>query len=282
MLTAAGLTKCYGALTALDHLDLGLTRGETFGLLGPNGAGKTTALRLMAGLIKPSAGRVWVDGHDPWAEPGRVRRAMGVLPDGRGLYERLTVAENLRLFAGLYALPWDCVGDAMAKAGVADLASRRVGNLSRGQRQRVALARAIIHQPSLLFLDEPTAGLDPTAVAAYYELLGDLKRQGVTIVLCSHDMGEVDLLCDRIAILDQGRLMACDSPARLKAAYGRRRVTALIETEQGVRQEEWDLDGADAVERYAACTRSGHVLSLRSSEASMAEVFVHLTGRKFV
>ncbi len=280
MLDTKQLTKRYGPLTALDHLDLNVTPGETFGLLGPNGAGKTTTLRLMAGLNEPSEGTVRVGGIDPWLEPERVRKSMGVLLEGTALYERLTVRENLELFAGLHRLPLSSVGEALTKTGVNDLGDRRAGQLSKGQRQRVALARAIIHTPSLLFLDEPTSGLDPSAIAAFHDLLRELKRQGATIVLSSHDMSEVDSLCDRVAILDQGRLIACDTPARLKAAYGRRSVTAVVETAQGIRQIEWDLDGADGPERYAACLKAGRILSLRSSEATMAEVFVHLTGRK--
>lgn len=280
MLEAKALTKQYGFLTALDHLDLNVAPGETFGLLGPNGAGKTTTLRLMAGLSQPSEGSVRVGGVDPWKEPERARQSMGVLLDGTGLFDRLTVGENLALFAGLYGLPASSVAAALEKTGIADLTRRRVGQLSKGQRQRVALARAIIHNPSLLFLDEPTSGLDPTAVASFHQLLGQLKQRGVTILLASHDMSEVDLLCDRVAILDRGRLMACGTPASLKAAYGRRSVIALVETPQGTRQVEWDLDGADAVEQYAACTAMGRILSLRSNEASMAEVFVHVTGRE--
>jgi len=279
MLDTKQLTKRFGPLTALDHLDLTVTPGQTLGLLGPNGAGKTTTLRLMAGIDQPTEGTVRVGGIDPWEEPERVRSTMGVLLDGTGLYERLTVQENLELFASLYRLPAAAVKEALVKTSVDDLANRRAGQLSKGQRQRVALARAIIHQPRLLFLDEPTSGLDPSAIASFHGLLRELKGQGVTIVLSSHDMSEVDELCDQVAILDQGRLIACDTPARLKATYGRRSVIALVETAAGARQIEWDLDAPDSVERYAACVASGRILSLRSSEASMAEVFVHLTGR---
>jgi len=204
---------------------------------------------------------------------------MGVLPDGTGLFDRLTVQENLELFARLYGLPDSSCREAMEQTGVADLARRMAGRLSRGQRQRVALARAILQRPRLLVLDEPTSGLDPAAVSSFHELLRGLKRRGTTIILASHNMSEVEALCDRVAILDRGRLVACDAPARLKAAYGRRTVVAVVETPEGCRQFEWDLDASDAVQQYAACMRAGRILSLRSREASMAEVFVHLTGR---
>ncbi|HWI61741.1 MAG TPA: ABC transporter ATP-binding protein [Symbiobacteriaceae bacterium] len=280
MIETNGLTKRYGPLTALDSLTLSVAPGETLGLLGPNGAGKTTTLRLLAGLTEASAGRVTVGGHDPWKEPDRVRRTMGVLPDGASLYDRLPVMENLRLFAGLYGVPLRRVTEALEETAVADLAGRPAGKLSRGQRQRVALARAILHQPRLLFLDEPTSGLDPAAAAAFHDLLKRLKAQGVTIVLSSHDMAEVDLLCDRVAILDQGRLQACDGPSRLKAAYGARTLTAAVETGAGVRELTWSLDAPDTVEQFAACQKAGRILSIRSNEATLGEVFVHLTGRK--
>jgi len=163
MIETTALTRRYGHLTALDSLDLKIEPGETFGLLGPNGAGKTTASRLLAGLAGPTSGTVRVGGHDPWAQPDAVGRSMGVLLDGAALYVRLTVEENLNLFAALNGLPRSAVCAAMEGTSVSDLARRPAGKLSKGQRQRVALARAILHAPALLLLDEPTSGLDPAA-----------------------------------------------------------------------------------------------------------------------
>lgn len=279
MLETKRLTKRYGALTALDHLEIQVEPGEIFGLLGPNGAGKTTTLRLMAGLTEATEGSVLVGGRNPWEQPEAVRTLMGVLLDGTGLYERLTVRENLALFAGLYGLPPTAVDVAMSATAVTDQAGKQAKTLSKGQRQRVALARALLHRPKLLFLDEPTSGLDPTAVASFHDLLQELRQGGVTIVLSSHDMAEADLLCDRVAILDRGRMVACDTPASLKSAYGRRTVEAVVQTASGQKELVWNLDAPDSVERFAECSRMGRILSLRSTEASLAEVFVHLTGR---
>ena len=279
MLETKRLTKRYGALTALDQLELQIEPGEIFGLLGPNGAGKTTTLRLMAGLTEATEGTVRVGGQDPWEEPETVRTLMGVLLDGTGLYERLTVRENLSLFASLYGMPATAVDEAMAATGVTDQAKKPAKTLSKGQRQRVALARAMLHQPKLLFLDEPTSGLDPTAATAFHGLLLNLRQRGVTVVLSSHDMAEVDLLCDRVAILDHGRMVACDTPASLKSAYGRRSVTATVQTASGQQELVWGLDDSNSVDRFAECHRLGRILSLRSTEATLAEVFVHLTGR---
>ncbi|MDB4894801.1 MAG: transporter ATP-binding protein, partial [Firmicutes bacterium] len=153
MIAMNGLTQRYGTFTALDSLNLSIAAGETVGLLGPNGAGKTTTLRILAGLDRPAAGRVAVDGIDPWSESDRVRRLLGVVPDGAGLYERLTVTQNLSAFASLYGLESGAVATALAQTGVADLAGRIAGKLSKGQRQRVALARALLHKPAILVLD---------------------------------------------------------------------------------------------------------------------------------
>jgi ABC-2 type transport system ATP-binding protein len=274
------LTKRYGPLTALDSLSLTIPPGETLGLLGPNGAGKTTTIRLLAGLAQPDGGTVRVGGLDPWTSPEAVRRQMGVLPDGAALYDRLTVIQNLRLFAGLYGVPGARVGEALTAMGIGDLGGRRVGALSKGQRQRVALARAMLHRPAVLVLDEPTAGLDPAATAAFHELIRSLKAQGVTIVLASHDKAEVDALCDRVAILDRGRLMACDVPARLKAAHGRRELAAAVCGSGGVQTLTWELNDPRWVDALAGYQRAGALLSVQTREASLAEVFIYLTGRE--
>jgi len=280
MIELNGLTKRYGPVTALDALTLSIRTGEILGLLGPNGAGKTTTLRLMAGLAQPDAGSVSVDGFNPWTAPDEARRQMGVLPDPTALWDRLSVEQNLLLFAGLFGQPRAAVALAMEQTGVLDLAGRRAGKLSKGQRQRVALARAIIHQPKLLVLDEPAAGLDPTAAAALHDQIRRFRSQGVTVVLSSHDMAEVDSLCDRVAILDRGRLMACAPPAQLKNEYGRRSLTATVQTDSGLKRFEWPLDDPAVGERLTECSRLGRLLAVRSTEASLAEVFIHLTGRE--
>jgi heme ABC exporter ATP-binding subunit CcmA len=229
MIEIRGLTKQYGPLTALRDLNLSVAPGECLGLLGPNGAGKTTTLRLLAGLARPTSGTVRVAGHDPWQEPEAVHRLIGLLPEGAALYERWTVAENLLLFAGLYGLPKARVEEALALVGAADLLHRRAGKLSKGQRQRVALARALLHNPRLLFLDEPTSGLDPVAAAHFHQLVRRLLQEGVTVILSSHDMLEVDQLCTRVAVLDRGELRACGEPAYLKAAFGGSRSATMAD-----------------------------------------------------
>jgi len=274
------VTKRYGKATALDGVDLCVAPGETFGLLGPNGAGKTTTLRLLAGMAVPSSGQVRVMEVDPWDSPDQVRSQMGVLPDGTGLYERLSVLENLRLFAGLHGVGPERIERAVAATGLTGLTGRRVGSLSRGEKQRLALARALLHEPRLIILDEPTNGLDPAATLAFHDLLRDLKARGRTVVIASHDMAEVDALCDRVAILDRGRLVACDSPAALKARWGQRTVRVTFAGSAAAQTAEWPLGDAAWVQAVARRQAEGSLLAVHTREATLAEVFLHTTGRE--
>ncbi len=280
MISLTQVTMRYGGTVALDGVDLQVAAGETLGLLGPNGAGKTTALRLLAGMAPPFRGRVSVMGVDPWSEPDRVRTRMGVLPEGTGLFDRLTVGENLALFAGLYGLGRESVQRALDATGAAHLTGRRVGSLSKGERQRVALARAVLHDPELLILDEPTSGLDPAAAASLHQIIRDMQARGRTVVLASHDMAEVEALCDRVAILDRGRLVACDAPAALKARHGRRWVRVTVAGSEGPETLRWPLEEAAWVEVAARHQALGTLLAVHTEEATLSEVFLKTTGRE--
>lgn len=214
---------------ALDRVSLRVETGELFGLLGPNGAGKTTLLRVISTLLAASAGRVWVCGIDAAREPQEVRRRIGVVLGGeRSLYWRLTGRENLWYAAALHDLPRSIARERaaglLALVALADRADDLVERYSTGMRLRLALARALLHDPAVLILDEPTAGLDPQAAAGIRALLAALSRdQDRTTIMATHNMDEADRLCTRVGILDRGRLVACDSPAALKAlvAQGR-------------------------------------------------------------
>lgn len=233
MILLENVAKRYGAVTALDGLSFAVHEGEIFGLLGPNGAGKTTVLRLVAGLARPTQGQVRVAGVDPWQNGRMVRQQMGVVLDGGLLYDGLTVWENMILFAGLFGTGARAAQNALERMGAADLRDRLAGQLSKGQRQRVALARAILHGPRLLYLDEPTSGLDPIGTDELHRLIRDLHSQGVTIVLSSHDMAEVEALCDRVCLLRQGRMIACETPAVLKEIHGPSLTDAFIQLTRG-------------------------------------------------
>ena len=218
-----GLGRRFGSLWAMRGMDLELRAGEVFGLLGPNGAGKTTTVRLLTALISPSEGRAWVDGFDVRRQPEEVRRRSGILSETPGLYDRLTALQNLDFFARLRGL------DATERAErierflrLFDLWERRddaAGTFSKGMKQKLAIARALLHEPSVVFLDEPTASLDPEAAFVVREAIASLRGAGRTIVLCTHNLDEAERLCDRIAFV-RGALLRVDTPARLRDGSG--------------------------------------------------------------
>jgi ABC-2 type transport system ATP-binding protein len=214
------VTHRYGNTVALRDLTLSVEEGEVFSLLGHNGAGKTTTVRIINGLLSPASGAVRVFGLSPLADGAAVRRRTAVLTESPTLDERLTARETLRAFAEMYDVAPNVIGgrvDALlAEFGIADRAGDRVGGFSRGMKQRLSLARALVHDPDLLFLDEPTAGLDPSATHQLHATVRDLSRvRGRTVVLCTHNLVEAQALSDRVAVLGGGALLALGTPAEL-------------------------------------------------------------------
>ncbi|HJT98932.1 MAG TPA: ATP-binding cassette domain-containing protein, partial [Rhodanobacteraceae bacterium] len=224
MIEAIGLHKAFGAVRAVDGVGFVARDGEITGLLGPNGAGKTTTLRMLYTLMKPDAGSVRVDGIDATADATAVRRRLGVLPDARGLYKRMTARENIDYFARLQGLD-DATGRARADAliaalDMADIANRRTEGFSQGQRVKTAIARALVHDPGNVILDEPTNGLDVMATRAMRAFMLRLKAEGRCVLFSSHIMQEVAALCDRIVVIAHGRVVADASPAALLEETG--------------------------------------------------------------
>jgi len=212
-----GLVKRYGDLVAVDGLDLEVAAGQTLALLGPNGAGKTSTIECCEGYRRPDAGTVRVLGIDPHRQPGALRARVGVMLQEGGVYPTAYPREVVRLFASFYADPLD-PDDLLAHVGLADTGRTRCRDLSGGQKQRLSLALALVGQPEVVFLDEPTAGLDPAARRATWEHVRHLQSRGVTIVLTTHLLDEAEELADRVAIIDHGRLVASGTPAELTHA----------------------------------------------------------------
>jgi ABC-2 type transport system ATP-binding protein len=210
VIEARGLTKRYGRTVAVDHLDLTVEKGEVFGVLGPNGSGKTTTILMLLGLTEPSEGSVRVLGFDPLRQPLQVKRRVGYLPDLVGFYDLLTARENLaytaRLMGKTSAESAGPIDAALARVGLADVADHRVGTYSHGMRQRLGLAELLVKRAEIAILDEPTNGLDPQATQELLDLIGELRRDGMTILLSSHLLGLVQSICDRVALFRQGRL----------------------------------------------------------------------------
>lgn len=231
---ARALTCRFGETLAVDGVDLEVRRGEVFGFLGQNGAGKTTTVRLLNGVLEPAAGEVEVLGLDPVRDGVEVRRRSGVLTESSSVDGRLTAEENLLFWGRFYGLPERAlsgrVAELLREFGLADRARDRVATYSTGMRQRLALARALMHQPELLFLDEPTAGLDPLAARHVHELIAALsRREGRTVFLCTHNLVEAQRLCDRVAVLRRGRILALGTTAELGRRLGAARVVVEVE-----------------------------------------------------
>jgi ABC-2 type transport system ATP-binding protein len=222
MIEAESLTRRFGARVAVDAVTLRVPAGALLALLGPNGAGKTTTVRMLAGLLRPTSGQAVVAGHGVLAEPSAVRARVGLVTDVPGLYPRMTPPEYLHFFGRLYGLHGPAlrrrIDELLAFFELTGHRRERLGGFSKGMQQKVALARALLHQPPVLFLDEPTAGLDPLAARAVRALIVELKQANRAIVLCTHDLDEAERLADQVAIMRQGRLVASDTPGALRAS----------------------------------------------------------------
>jgi ABC-2 type transport system ATP-binding protein len=224
VIQTSSLSRRFGEKNAVDDLTLEVQAGEIFGFLGHNGAGKTTTLRLLNGVLEPTAGRVKVLGLDPQTDGPALRARTGVLTETPSLDERLTARENLSFYAELYNVPRSegtrRVDSLLAEFELTDRADEKVGGYSKGMKQRLALARALLHKPEVIFLDEPTAALDPVAIRHVHTMVENLaRREGCTVFLCTHNLVEAQKLCDRVAVMEHGRLVALGTPSELTRQY---------------------------------------------------------------
>ncbi len=296
--SARDLTKRFGTRTAVDSVSFAVPHGEILGLLGPNGAGKTTTLRMLAGIVAPTSGTALVDGVDSAREPERAHATLGFLTESPGFYERLSAERNLAYFAGFYdgVDPLAAAKAALADMGLADRARDRVSAFSKGMKQRLALARVLLHSPRVLFLDEPTAGLDPEAARDLRRLIASLRGEGRTILLSTHHLAEAEELCGRIAVI-RTRLVALDAPAALRERQSERRLRVrLAEAPEEllvsmralpfVRRVERDGDALAFVLAEPDHDRSrlvarvvelgGQVLEVRDDERSLEDAYLSL------
>jgi ABC-2 type transport system ATP-binding protein len=238
MIKTEKLTKKFGAITAVESLDLEIREGEVFGFLGPNGAGKTTTVRMLTSLIGPSSGTAVVNGFQVGKQDQNIRRSVGILTETPGMYDNLSAQRNLEIYAHLYEVK-DIPGTIEHFLRLFGLWERRqdeAGTFSKGMRQKLAIARALLHEPRIVFLDEPTAGLDPEASRLVRDAILELKKQGRTIFLCTHNLDEADRLCDRIGVF-KTRLVVMDTPERLRSQlFGRKVVFHLKSSDERLAQ----------------------------------------------
>jgi sodium transport system ATP-binding protein len=237
-----GLRKKFGEVEAVRDVSFNALDGTVVGLLGPNGAGKTTTLRMLSGLMRPDAGTIRVDDVDVVADPIGAQKRMGLLPDSRGLYPRLTPVEHIEYFGRLHGIDGGAltaqVSALMERLGLNELANRRVSGFSQGERTKVALARALVHRPRNVILDEPTNGLDVMSTRAMRDLIRGLRRDGCCVLFSSHIMQEVSALCDRIVVIAQGKVVADGTPDQLRSLTGRDNLEDAFVALSGLEVEE--------------------------------------------
>ena len=266
-----GLMKSYGDTRAVDGLDLVVHRGECLGLLGPNGAGKTTTLKVLSTLVAPTEGRVEVFGLDPAIEGAAVRRRLGVVPQELALYDDLSAAENLAFFGRMCGVAADRLDARVAwglgVAGLEDRAGDRVKIFSGGMKRRLNIVAALLHEPELVFLDEPTVGVDPQSRNHVFEMVEELNRAGMTLVYTTHQLGEVERLCDRIVVMDRGCVRAVGTLEELRAQVAGDGAGAL------------DLpDGVDLAQVVRVLREQGIEARVREGALGLEEIFLALTG----
>jgi ABC-type multidrug transport system ATPase subunit len=278
LIRISGLTVRYGSFVAVDALDLQLNRGELFGLLGPNGAGKSSTIRVLIGQQRPSGGRVTVAGHDVVRDWATIKPLFGYVPDRENHFEEFTGRRNLLIFAGLYRVPVERVDECLARVELTDAADVKVRGYSLGMRRKLLLARALLHRPPLLYLDEPTANLDVHSAAIVRRILREHVAEGGTVLLTTHNMQEVEEVCDRVAILCRGRLVALDTPLALRQEHVERKADIIL---ADGRRRTFDLDSDDDRAALAAHVAAGEVASMQTREFNFHDTFLKLTGTEF-
>lgn len=299
------LTKVFNGRKAVDRLNLEIEEGEFFGLLGPNGAGKSTTVAMLSTILRPTGGTVTIAGHDIKQHAKKIRRLIGVVPQEFGLYDELTAKENLTYFGKLHGVEGGKLKDKIEKllklVQLKDRANDLVKTFSGGMKHRLNLVVGLIHEPKLVFLDEPTTGLDPQARLAVWELIKRFQSEGVTILLTTHYMEEADYLCERVAIMDRGKVIALDSPARLKHSIGKLEVIE-VKASKVTKKALNELRKLKGVRKAARTTKGLRVLtpaanevmarvvtlasfagvqidSLNVAQPTLEDVFIKLTGK---
>lgn len=276
MIYADGVGKRFGDKEVLRQVDLQIGRGEIFGLLGPSGAGKTTLIKILTGQLKADCGAARIFGKEAGRLTGGDRKKIGIMMDAFGVYERFSCYENLKLFAQLFRIPGEEIRDRLEEVGLQDAVRTPAGKLSKGMRSRLQLARVFLQKPELLFLDEPTGGLDPGNAEEIHRLILNKKREGCTIFLTTHNMTEAEKLCDGIALLNEGRIVEKGTPKEICRKYDRRR-RLCIHRYDGVDEEL--SNGRDGAERLYQLLWEGLAETVHSTEPDLESVFMELTGK---
>ena len=281
MIEAIDLRRTFKSNEAVKGISFSVQRGEIFGLLGPNGAGKTTTIRMLTGQIEPSGGHATVAGCDVVNAHQQLKERIGVVAEEQNLYERLSARNNLRFNCWLYNLPESRVDEVLDLVRLRDRAKDPVRTFSNGMKQRLLIARALLHKPPVLFLDEPSRGLDPIAARAVRETIEQLSREGMTILLTTHILEEADQLCQYIAFINQGKIVANDTPRNLKLTHGQRTLLVTLgdrHASDSLSEITVNMDDAEDQARLMQMLALGQVQAIHSQEATLEDVFIKVAG----
>ncbi len=270
----------YGDIQAVKGITFTVKEGEIFGFLGPNGAGKSTTIKMLTGQLYPKNGRITVLGLDVMKKSGKVQAQIGICFERTNLYEQMSAIENLKLFADLYGVKKFDADDLLITVDLKGRGKDRVSSFSKGMKQRLMVARSLINKPKILFLDEPTEGLDPTSADNIRNVILKERQRGATVFLTTHDMLEADKLSDRVAFIDDGEIIALDTPYNLKQEYGKRSIKAQITTEIGeIEDREISMDNENTAGEVHTLFDKEKVITIHSKEASLEDIFIQITGR---
>ncbi len=270
----------YGDIQAVKGITFTVKEGEIFGFLGPNGAGKSTTIKMLTGQLYPKKGRITVLGLDVIKKSGKVQAQIGICFERTNLYEQMSAIENLKLFADLYGVKKFDADKLLVTVDLKGRGKDRVSSFSKGMKQRLMVARSLINKPKILFLDEPTEGLDPTSADNIRNVILKERERGATVFLTTHDMLEADKLSDRVAFIDDGEIIALDTPYNLKQKYGKRSMKAQITTEIGeIEEREILMDSENTASDIQMLFDKEKVVTIHSKEASLEDIFIQITGR---
>jgi len=279
MISVDGISYKYGDFLAVDNISFEVNKGEILGFLGPNGAGKSTTVKMLTGQFLPEKGSIEIMGYDVSKDPKKIHERIGVCFEEKNLYSRLSVRENLEFFASLFDIDAD-IDSLLKKIDLVKWADDKAENLSKGMQQRVMFARALINDPDILFLDEPTDGLDPISADSIRKIILSEKQKGKTIFLTTHNMSEADMLSDRVAFINEGKIVALDTPENLKLKLGKRVLKIRLSTDDGFKDESLMLDDPNTPQKAMDLLGSKKIATIHTQEATLDEVFIKLTGRK--
>ncbi len=278
-ISVTGLTYSYGSNRAVDDIAFDVEPGEIVGLLGPNRAGKSTTIKMLTGQLLPESGSMSVLGQPMPDAREDIQARMGVCFEEKNLYSAMSGAENLRFFASLFGIKKYDPMPILDKVGLSDRADDRVSAYSKGMRQRLMMARSLINEPDVLFLDEPTDGLDPLSSKTIRSLITDQANRGAAVVLTTHDMFEADELSNRVAFINEGSILAIDSPEELKLAHGQRSVKIRTRVSDRIDEVTVPLDGADSAEKLRQAMTAENILTIHTEEATLEDIFIEYAGR---